>query len=179
MKKLYSVTQVLSPFNSHLSAIPSHILERAANRGIEVHRACGNYAQGIWVKKLAIDVIPYVHSFIRWFIEYVEVVYMVEERLIDQELGFHGRLDFYLKMVDGWEGIVDIKNPIVEAPTWKAQCAAYKHLIELKQNKNGIGAMALQLNNRGGMPRAIHYQHSADDFAAFLSALNAYRYFNE
>ena len=39
------------------------------------------------------------------------------------------------------------------------------------------GCMALQLSPKGTMAKAIVYQYSDADFAAFVSALNAYRFF--
>jgi hypothetical protein len=175
--KMFSVTQVLGPYQN-FDSIPSHILERATERGIEVHRACANYASGIWVKKLAIDVIPYVHSFIRWFNDYVAVVYMIEERLKDESLGFHGRLDFFLQLVDDRRMVVDIKTPVIEGLSWKCQLSAYKHLVEKNRNENGIGCMSLRLDPKGGDAKAVEYVSAPDHFQIFLSALNCYRYFN-
>jgi hypothetical protein len=37
--------------------------------------------------------------------------------------------------------------------------------------------MSLRLDPKGGDAKAVVYEYSDDDWAAFLSALNAYRYF--
>ena len=38
-------------------------------------------------------------------------------------------------------------------------------------------SMSLKLDPKGGAAKAILYEYSNDDLSAFLSALNAYRYF--
>jgi hypothetical protein len=104
-------------------------------------------------------VIPYVQSFTRWFNQYVAVVYMIEERLKDESLGFHGRLDFFLQLVDDRRMVVDIKTPVIEGLSWKCQ-------------------LSVRLDPKGGDAKAVEYVSAPDHFQIFLSALNCYRYFN-
>jgi hypothetical protein len=175
--KPFRVTEVLSPYQD-FSMIREDVLMRAAERGTEVHQACSAYALGAWVRPLKADAQGYFDSFKRWFDHYVEHVYFTEKELIDRDLGFYGHPDFYLLLSDKSRMVVDIKTPASEAVTWKAQISAYQHLVEKNVGANGnIHSMSLRLMKDGGVARGNVYQYSADDFAAFLSALNAYRYF--
>jgi hypothetical protein len=73
--------------------------------------------------------------------------------------------------------VIDYKTPVAESRTWRAQLAAYCYLA--KPVVGEVGGMALMLSPNGAAARAIHYQYQAEDFAAFVAALTAYRYFKE
>jgi hypothetical protein len=175
--KEFSVTQVLSPYQD-FSMISEEVLQRATDRGTEVHAACSAYALGAWVRPLKEDAQPYFDSFKAWFDGYVHLVILVEKRLYDHVLGFHGRLDFCFQLKDFSLKVVDIKTPVAEQPTWKAQLSAYNRLIKISRSDlRDVGSMSLRLDPKGGDAKAVVYEYSDDDWAAFLSALNAYRYF--
>jgi hypothetical protein len=75
--------------------------------------------------------------------------------------------------IDIW----DLKTSKAVGKTWCAQLAGYRNLA-LENGYDRIGRVgSLRLKEDGGMPLADEYQYSDRDFAAFLSALNAYRYF--
>ena len=175
------VTQVLSPFTDY-SGIPAFILERAALRGTKAHAVCTTYALGLPVLKIDDSIKYFYEAFKRWFDAYVKRVLYCEKTLKDDIHKFTGRPDIVVILRDDTLWVIDIKTPYLESPTWRAQCAAYRHLVELdlglktepveKQPRCG----ALQMNpNRS--TKVIPYQYHEDDFMAFLSALNAYRYF--
>ena len=181
--KYYSVTEVLSPY--FLLDVPQdqrHYIERhletAKERGKKVHAACGSYALGLWVAPLPEEWYGYFESFKTWFDNFVDRVFFVEKRLQCDEFFFTGRLDLGVRLIDRREMVVDIKTPLQESPTWCAQLAGYEYLaIRYDDIMDGIGSMALKLDPKGASAKAIVYQYSDDDFAAFLSALNAFRYF--
>lgn len=175
--KQYSVTQVLGPF-SDFSAIDPDVLEAAALRGTEVHNACACYAQSLPVLGLEGDRVGYFDSFMFWFITYVDRVFFVEKRLTHPVYQYNGKLDLGCKLVDGRNMVVDYKTPATEGPTWKGQLSAYLELANYNQGQKFDGCMSLLLRKSGKAAKAIVYQDSpSDDFAAFLSALNAIRYF--
>ncbi|KKL98767.1 hypothetical protein LCGC14_1821130 [marine sediment metagenome] len=109
-------------------------------------------------------------------------VLMVEKRLTSP-LGYTGKLDLVCRLTDGQHHLIDYKTPAIESPTWKAQCAAYCELAKSELGANStikkLGSMALMLNKNGKAAKGIVYQYQADDFAAFLSALNCIRYFKK
>ena len=172
---MISVTQALSPF-SDFSGINPEVLQRAAERGSRVHRACAAYASGFPALGLHDEDHGYFHSFVGWFDRYVNKVLMVEKRLASP-LGYTGMLDLACRLIDGRIVVVDYKTPALESPTWKAQIAAYCELAKLVYSNIEFEGMALVLNKEGKPAKGIVYQYQADDFAAFLSCLNAYRFF--
>jgi len=178
--KLYSVTEVLSPWSQYGFCSES-VLTLAAERGTAVHRASAAYARGIMA------LIPgewrgYLDSFKRWFDEFVERVVFVEEHMIDADLGYHGHPDLGVVLKPLFlvnEVVIDLKTPLAAYPTWKAQTAAYLHLARHEYPDEGFNATAsLQLDPKGRIAKANFYPTPPQDFAGFLSALNAFRYFN-
>ena len=183
---MISVTQALSPF-SDFSGINPEVLQHAAERGSRVHRACAAYALGFPAFGLHDEDHGYFHSFVGWFDNYVHVVLAVEKRLTSQS-GYTGMMDLACMLTDKRFVVCDYKTPALESPTWKAQIAAYcelakcdpmiKYYLE-RSKKDRLEGMALMLNKNGKAAKGIVYQYQADDFAAFLAALSAYRYFKK
>ena len=186
--KIYTSTEVLGKYSGFDGgAIPDHILRFACYRGSMVHVACANYAMGIFP---VIDAafLGYLESFKAWFDKYVDRVFFVEKRFVNKILGYSGQPDFGFQLKDSRCLIIDIKTPIAENVTWKAQIASYVELANdgFKSKFSGIdirssgfiGGMCLQLNKDGKAAKAIVYDYHSEDFAAFLSALNAHRYFH-
>lgn len=169
---MITVTQALSPFVD-LSMISDARLHYASARGTAVHRACSAYAQGLWVPALPSDYQLYFDSFKRWFDAWVKDIIWVERQLTDNTYRFSGHPDLYCYLISGEKLIVDHKTPVTESPTWKAQIAAYCHLAEAESG------MVLRLRPDGTEALATRYFNRAADFAAFLAALTAYRYFKK
>lgn len=167
-----SVTTALSPFTD-FSKVPPERLEYAAQRGTNLHICFAAYAQNLFVPHLPNDHRGYFTSFVNWFDRYVHRVLWVEKELRDESYLFHGHPDILCILDSGEKVIIDYKTPITEAPTWKAQIAAYCHLAGVDQG------MILQPHPEGREAKAIRYTNSKADFAAFLNALFAYRYFKK
>lgn len=186
--KQFSVTTVLGIFTAW-HKIPSHVLKMAIDRGNAVHAAAHAYQSNIFYS-LPEDYQGYFMSFLKWFERHVETVYFTEKRFSDPALGFNGKPDLGVKLKvalfqsavkpAGYQyPVVDLKTGQVEGKTWRGQGAAYMHLTNLEETKFDC-TIFLQLNPQGGWPKVLHYSGVdtyAADFAAFLSALNAYRYF--
>ena len=172
--KFYSVTEVLSPFID-FSQVPESRLEAARIRGTGVHRVCLLYAQGLW------PVVPseyegYFESFKKWWLTVVDLTLPieVEPELKDEEFGYLGHPDLILNIKgEKFHSVWDLKTPTTHYPTWKAQLAAYRHLAP---GSNRAGSIMLDANGR--KPKVKEYQDDARDFAAFLAALTAIRYFS-
>lgn len=173
--KYVSVTQALSPWVD-FSGIPSDVLSAACRRGGVVHAAAASYARGLWIRSLAPSYQGYFESFKNWFDKYVDKVLLVEIRLSCDVYGIIGKPDLVCILIDGRYVVVDHKTPVSEKPTWKCQLAAYRYLVST--TSLGIPeCMSLILKGDGSPAKACPYQYSDDDFAAFLAALTAYRYF--
>ncbi len=171
-----SVTQALSPF-ADFSHVPADRLEYAAARGTKVHEICARVALGEYVIDLDPETSGYTSSFMAWWGRCVAEAILVEERLVDEALGFHGQLDLVVRLKHGENALVDLKTPVTNQRSWKLQIAAYRHLCELAGHKIDK-AGTLQLSPDGKTARMRWAEDSAKDFNVFLSALNCYRYFN-
>lgn len=178
-----SVTQVLSVYQD-FSMVPEHILMMAADRGSRVHAICASLAQKLFVshRQITPDIEGYIQSFNQW-LEYVDEVVIVEKELMDPHLGFVGHPDLVVKMKGNQHlTLIDLKTPKIIGKTWRAQLAAYWHLtafflLEHKLKIKHCGS--LRLKQDGGLPIFDEYTDTRHaDFTAFLSALNAWRYFN-
>ena len=172
-----SVTTVLKAYQD-FSAIPVDILQAAALRGSAVHAACAAYTQGLFVPPMPEEYRGYYQSFKGWFDQYIDHPIFVEKRLEDTKFRFTGIVDLVAVMIDRRHVVVDYKTPVTQSPWWAGQIAAYRHLVKLVIPDVEFACYSLMLRGNGRPARAVEYQRSDRDFAAFLSALNAYRYFN-
>jgi hypothetical protein len=172
-----SVTQILSPY-SDFSRIPRAVLDAAAVRGTAVHDVCATIARGLpIIGQIEPEIIGYVNSFQRWFDLIVDEVLLVEERLIDNEFGYHGEPDLIIKAKHGEVILVDNKTPVQLLKTWRLQCSGYYNLAAkniIKPDRTG----SLRLSKDGKAAKMEYYDNSAADFVLFLQALNLYRFFN-
>lgn len=175
-----SVTQVLKTYQN-FSMVPKHILNMASERGIQVHTICASIAKGLFIspQEITSDVKGYITSFKKWF-EYVDQVILVEEELIDSKIGFIGHPDLVVKMIgDQHLTLVDLKTSSIVGKTWNVQLAAYWHLTTTQKKLNIKRSGSLRLKQNGNFPIFDEYTNTRNiDFAAFLSAFNAWRYFN-
>lgn len=183
--KQFSVTQVLGVFTEWHN-IPANVLKQAIDRGNVVHAASQAYLSNIFFK-IPTGYQVYFDSIKRWVDRYVEYIYFIEKRFEDPILGFNGKPDIGCKLIRrmfqsernpfGYRyPIIDIKTGQVEGKTWCGQGAAYKHLCNLKKKKYDC-SIFLQAHPQGDWPKVLIYEYDEKDFAAFISALNAYRYF--
>lgn len=174
---MISVTQALRPFVD-FSKIPDHVLEAAAQRGTETHRLCSTYARGLpIIGAIAPECSGYFLSFQQWFDLSVEKVHLVEAHLEDPVYLFCGHPDLICTLRgDPGPTLIDLKTPITEAPTWRGQLSAYDRLAEVN-NCPVIRCGSLQLKRDGNPAKFREYKRDGRDFAAFLNALTAYRYF--
>jgi len=184
MRTKPSVTQILDPFYSFPTMARGH-LAAAMMRGTVVDQAAAAYVRG-----LPSIVFPeyqgHVDSFCSWFDSTVLKVILNHERLYAPD--FHGELDFvFIIKGDVFDGtgepygipsLWDLKTPIQEGPTWCAQIAAYKYLVEKIKGIMIGRCYALQTQADGSIAKATEYTDSPRDLAAFMNAKAAWRYFN-
>ena len=174
-----SVTQILSVYQD-FSMVPENVLHMACERGQRVHAICAAIAKGLFVPTNVVtpDIAGYVASFQKWF-EYVEKVHLVEEELTHTGFGYMGHPDLVVTIKgDSEPSLWDLKTPAIVGPTWKAQLAAYDKLIHEDTNLKPNRCGSIRLKPNGKPPILDEYTgYKEDAFTAFLSALNAYRYF--
>jgi hypothetical protein len=170
-----TVTQVLGVYSDYSKINPT-VLSYAADRGTRTHKYCAAIAKGVWTGPIDNDCLGYVESFKDWFDAYVNKVLLVEEELVDEDHQFVGHPDLIVDMEAEGIVLIDLKTPLVRQPLWEGQLGAYLSLAK----KNGYPvkkAGSLQLSAEGNLPKMTWFEDAGRAFVAFLSALNAYRYF--
>jgi hypothetical protein len=171
--KLYRVTDIISPWANYQYAEEKHLI-----RGSIVHRACLNYAQGLWSQPLPVEYEGYLQSFKDW-LRVVKEVHAAEKELIDKELGIIGHIDLLVTMVgDNCLTIPDLKTSQSHNQIWRLQLALYKHLAE----KNRIKVkrvISVRPDRDGGPAKVKEYLYHTQDLAVALSALNVTRFINQ
>lgn len=171
-----SVTEILKPY-SDFSRIPAAVLDAAAARGTAVHDICATISRGLPVFNIAEEIKGYIESYQRWFDLVVDEVLLVEERLIDADLGYHGEPDLLIKAKYCEIILVDNKTPVQLYKAWQLQCAGYNNLVTkniTKPDRTG----SLRLHPEGGIAKMEYYENRLQDLSLFLSALNLHRFFN-
>ncbi len=177
-RPLPSVTQVLQRWGDFENINPA-VLEKAKDRGSEVHALCGCFARQVWIREVPEECQGYFESFKNWFNTHVDKVHLVEKQLTDPIRGYTGTPDLLLTLRgDMWKSIWDIKSPRVASKTWRIQTAPYRSLGTIAGHdirRHGC----LRLDPDGG--NAILEEYSSTyiyDLNVFLSALNCWNYFD-
>lgn len=172
-----SVTTVLSPW-ADFSGIRPAVLQAAAERGTQVHRACAAHATGLWSPPLPSELAGYMRSFTSWFESAVDEVILAEGDFIHPVYGYSGHPDLIVRMKgDSGLTLPDLKTPLSPARTWRPQLAAYTELARV----NGYDIsrdIAVRLRKSGAPAIVNEYTGTlSGDFAIFLSCLQAWKYF--
>ena len=181
MNNLLRVTEILKPYmEENPRATPGSLAEEMYfQRGSFVHDWCAAYSKKIWMPIVVDEYLGYIASFRTWFDKYVVKVFFVEQEFRDEDLGFSGRPDLGCILRGDEEGVLpDYKTSAATQRWWQGQNAAYLHLVQ----KAGFPikrAGSLKLNADGKPAKFIPCDVPKEAFAAFLSALNAYRYFKK
>ena len=175
-----SVTVVIGTVFKHwfnFDRVPEDVLEAAKIRGTDVHAICANIALGFPPLTVPSEYQGYIDSFMRWRDLMVDEFLLVEERLVDPDLGYHGMPDLIIRSRQGEIILPDLKTPAALMPTWKWQIPAYDHLAA-----RNLGFMidrcgSLRLKADGGAASMKYYEDRdrRRNFTVFLSALNVYK----
>lgn len=160
------VTSVLSPF-SGLSSVPEEILNKAKERGTEVHKICGAIMLGFPPSETIYQ--GYIDSFKKWsdknFIAQPERFFCDVHKITGECDGIYEE--------NGELVLFDIKTPIKESKTWPLQGSAYAYLS--RNNGHPISRIEfIKLSKNGDAPVVYTYQ---ENFELFISCLEVYREF--
>lgn len=162
---------------SDFSLIDPHVLQKAAQRGTDVHAYCTAYAKGIWEVDPEENLKGYVDSFKQWYDENVEELISAEIRLYDDDLRFSGRYDMIVRLKGSKEAtLIDLKTSASFQKDWPVRLAAYLHLLNLNK-KNVMDAISIRLKKDGKKPCVKPYGDCNPYYKIFLSVLTAYDYF--
>lgn len=168
-----SSTEILSPWFDK-----EWFTEEHSERGQIVHAALSTHLLGVWSAPIKTDYQGYVDSGKRWIDLMVEKVILVEERMIDKELGYCGQPDL-IAILRGDTDIClcDWKTSVAKHISWRPQIASYRNLaVEDKEIITNRG-ISIRLNKDGKKPLVDEYRGFQNDFNIFKSALTTYKFF--
>jgi len=155
-----------------------HLVEKAAERGSQVHQACAAIAQGLMPMHYQ-EMTGYVDSFRGWFRRVVVEVWTVEHYLETHSMPpFCGTPDLIVKLKgESKLAVVDLKTPSAASRSWSLQLAGYRRLAEL--NGYSIGrAFSLRLDYNGGRPKVDEFRDYPIHLERFIQAAQVWHFFH-
>ena len=149
-------------------------------RGDRVHGAIFADLKGLFVPSLPESWQGYYESYLAYK-EIIDDVLLLEERLVDPDLGYCGQPDLLIQ--SGTETILpDWKTSVAVVPTWKYRLAAYSRLILINKGIQVDVAVPVRLRKKkpktkGWFP-LVDPQYTAREldqhFDVFCSAVKCY-----
>lgn len=170
------VSDILAAW-ADFSAVDPIVLQKAQERGTDVHAYCTAFAKGLWAIDPEEHLKGYVDSFKLWYDENVEELISAEERLYDDSLLFSGKYDMVVRLKGEEEPtLIDLKTSASYQKDWPVRLAAYLHLLTLNK-KNVFNALSIRLKKDGKKPCVKPFGDCNPYYKIFLAALTTYDYF--
>lgn len=127
-----SVTEICEPISfKRLDALSKSLLDRAKQRGTEVHELCETYALTGEVDDEIKEspYLPYIASFVEWYKTYRPKVIYTEKALFSAKLGYCGKCDLVCE-IDGKIFLIDYKaTSAIDKKSLSVQLVGYKNLL--------------------------------------------------
>lgn len=172
---LPSVSDIIRPYIN-----TQYFTDASSVKGIAVHACCASYLNGLYIPKLKPEYQGYIDCFKKWADKNVEDVIMIEERLIDKDLGYCGQLDAVLKLKDHEKPcITDLKTGKALQKSWILSISAYAAL-EARRQQVGIDAydcISVRLRCDQKPPLVHVYSDNKKNFDIFRGMLKTYIFF--
>lgn len=143
--------------------------------GSRVHAACEALTTS---GELTADPLlsPWVDAYNAWLTRHVRTVLSTERLLCSRRFGYAGTADLVAEMDDGTIAVLDLKTSKSLDASYRLQLAAYQGAL----GEEGIPCLRRIVvhlpSSQSGVCRAVEYDDSAGDFAAFLGALWLYNW---
>jgi hypothetical protein len=154
------------------------VKENDMERGAARHAAYAAHLLGTWAPELPREDQGSLESFKRWADKYVVKTWFVEKHLEDKDHGYSSTIDWGGELTICPGCIGDWKPPSGKGPITRAQVASY--LNSAKKNKfPAKKGFILRMDPKGGIATLEWIEAGGMDFAGFLAALSAWRYFNQ
>ena len=170
-QKIPSVTQLMAPLNSAVyGGINTEVLNKAADRGTQVHLAAENYAN-FGIEDISPEHRGYFEGFREWFDEVKPVVISTEFKTYHKYMIYGGTVDL-LAYIDDMLYVIDYKTTYrVEKMLTRVQLEAYKQALI----SHGIPVTRKAVLHLMPDGKAKLLQYEPDDDAAwnaFVSLVN-------
>lgn len=179
-----SVTTLLSPLTEY-AGIPKAVMEKAAERGNNVHKACEMFLWGTLDEDLLDEeYVPYLSAFKQFMDDTGFVVELIEERVFHKKLRYAGTVDLggvfpgLGRRTKSHRAIIDIKTTFKLMRSVGPQLAGYNDAwSSMKTGEKFDERYALQLKKTGKY--VLEPLKSKTDSNVFLSCLNIYNFMLE
>lgn len=172
--KIPSVTTVLGLLHN-FDSIPWATLERARQRGEQVHLAINAFNRG---RAYALDdeYMPYLRAWERFIEDTNAVVIQSEQPVVHGKLRYAGTPDCVLSWrKDRSLLLPDVKASFAVPPTVGAQTAAYAEAFKSQHSPRQKVERACVHVHRDGTYK-LHMRDDSADWSLFISTLNVYRF---
>lgn len=181
------VTEIIKPFTG-VEFVPIEILDRAAQRGTDVHTEIENEINGFPFPSISEETAPYVESFRKFWKKGDDSVidHPLEEtllqgkeseiRLFCNRLGISGQIDLIIKH-DDKTYLYDWKTSSRKHKSWRLQAAAYKYLAEQNGYPNVQPLHMVKLSKAGRKPTVYSFDTYLEDLDVFFKCLDLYKWF--
>ena len=120
---------------------------------------------------------PYVQTGIEWFEENVKEVFLCEERLVDEDLGFTGQLDLFCELYDDGTALVDWKTSVAKYDYWGLQTAGYGYLLYKKFGEYPKNRLTVRLRSDTMKLCLTNYWEDPENYKDFLGRAATYKIF--
>jgi hypothetical protein len=170
-QKIPSVTQLMAPLSAAVyNGINTEVLNRAADKGTEVHQAAENYAN-FGIEDISPERRGYFEGFRKWFDEVKPVVVSTEFQTYHKYLIYAGTVDL-LAYLNGKLYVIDYKTTYrVEKMLTRVQLEAYKQA--LISHGIPVERKAVLHLRPDGTAKLLEYDPIDDDaWQAFWSLVN-------
>ena len=174
-QKIPSVTQLMAPLSAAAyNGIDTEVLNRAADKGTEVHQAAENYAN-FGIEDISPERRDYFEGFRKWFDEVKPVVVSTEFKTYHKYLIYGGTVDL-LAYIDDMLYVIDYKTTYrVEKMLTRVQLEAYKQA--LLSHGIPVTRKAVLHLQKNGKAKLLEYEPDDDDaWQTFWSLVNVNNY---
>lgn len=167
-----SVTTLLSPLYD-FSFVDAGVLKRSADLGTACHLACELYdSDDLDESSLDPTVTPFLDGWIKFRKEREFTPILTEQQVFHPQLRYAGTLD-RTGVIEGKEGVIDIKTGATTSPIHGIQLAAYAEALKAQPDWKGsknLTRWIVQIKNDGTY-KATQYTETTD-WACFVGLLN-------
>ena len=169
-----TVTEVLATY-AKLDMIPPDVLERACQRGSDVHDICEAHLTNMGIPPYNPDLEGYIDSFRNWQSKHESAEFDFPDRFYDHDLEFSGECDCVMKF-DGKRVLIDFKTSANQSKGWALQGSAYAYLAMLNGTK--LDEICFVKLAKDGSDAKVYKYEYEEHIALFFKALDLHKYFN-
>ncbi len=174
--KLPRVSTILRVLDDAYLGVPQAALDHAAQRGTDLHALCQDYLMAL-EGVCEMPNVPLLYeepyaAFVLWARQHQLRPVTIEEPSVSTKYGYRGTPDA-LVILNGKPTVLDLKFTASIIRTNRVQVQAYRRLDKYEE---ATQAVLLHINPVTGVLKHHLVPNSPHDWAAFLNALNVWKW---